>query len=581
MAKKKEKKAGKRMKKKELVKVLLEFFHTKQDEVLSLKYIFEQLHLTTHPLKMLCMDILSELSMDDYITEVDKHKYKLNNHGVEMTGTFQRKSNGKNSFIPEGGGEPIFVAERNSAHAMNNDKVRIAFYAKRRGREAEGEVIEILERANDTFVGTLEVAKSYAFLVTENRTLANDIFIPKEKLKGGKTGDKAIVKVVEWPDKAKNPIGQVIDILGRAGDNTTEMHAILAEFGLPYVYPAAVEKAADKIPAEISAEEIARREDFRGVTTFTIDPKDAKDFDDALSIRKLKGGLWEVGVHIADVTHYVKEGGIIDKEAEKRATSVYLVDRTIPMLPERLCNFICSLRMDIPSAEMTKYAANSMLATRISFMNDIANLCELVGADVNMVRDGIGSDSRIGRKFLYPGCGYGGSCFPKDVKALIKTAEQNGYSMQVLKAVEDVNENQKGILFEKLVKVFSGDLKGKTVALWGLAFKPGTDDMREAPALVLIEKMKQSGCNVRAYDPAAMDESRRRIGESVYYAHDMYDAALDADALILVTEWKEFRLPTWGVIKKAMKQPVVLDGRNIYDGDELQEMGFVYHCIGR
>ena len=346
MAKKKEKKAGKRMKKKELVKVLLEFFHTKQDEVLSLKYIFEQLHLTTHPLKMLCMDILSELSMDDYITEVDKHKYKLNNHGVEMTGTFQRKSNGKNSFIPEGGGEPIFVAERNSEHAMNNDKVRIAFYAKRRGREAEGEVIEILERANDTFVGTLEVAKSYAFLVTENRTLANDIFIPKEKLKGGKTGDKAIVKVVEWPDKAKNPIGQVIDILGRAGDNTTEMHAILAEFGLPYVYPAAVEKAADKIPAEISAEEIARREDFRGVTTFTIDPKDAKDFDDALSIRKLKGGLWEVGVHIADVTHYVKEGGIIDKEAEKRATSVYLVDRTIPMLPERLCNFICSLRPD-------------------------------------------------------------------------------------------------------------------------------------------------------------------------------------------------------------------------------------------
>ena len=316
MAKKKEKKAGKRMKKKELVKVLLEFFHTKQDEVLSLKYIFEQLHLTTHPLKMLCMDILSELSMDDYITEVDKHKYKLNNHGVEMTGTFQRKSNGKNSFIPEGGGEPIFVAERNSAHAMNNDKVRIAFYAKRRGREAEGEVIEILERANDTFVGTLEVAKSYAFLVTENRTLANDIFIPKEKLKGGKTGDKAIVKVVEWPDKAKNPIGQVIDILGRAGDNTTEMHAILAEFGLPYVYPAAVEKAADKIPAEISAEEIARREDFRGVTTFTIDPKDAKDFDDALSIRKIEDGVWEVlGVRRVDGEgRYLAEvapGGII------------------------------------------------------------------------------------------------------------------------------------------------------------------------------------------------------------------------------------------------------------------------------
>ena len=343
---KKEKKAGKRMSKKELAALLIDFFHAKSSETLSMKYIFSELRLTTHPQKMLCVDILHDLLADDYISEIEKGKFRLNNHGTEMTGTFQRKSNGKNSFIPEGGGEPIFVAERNSAHAMNNDKVKIAFYAKRKNREAEGEVIEILERANDTFVGTLEVAKSYAFLVTENRTLANDIFIPKDKLKGGKTGDKAIVKVTEWPDKAKNPIGQVIDILGQAGDNTTEMHAILAEFGLPYVYPKAVETAADKIPAEISAEEIAKREDFRKVTTFTIDPKDAKDFDDALSIRKLKDGLWEVGVHIADVTHYVKEGSIIDKEAEKRATSVYLVDRTIPMLPERLCNFICSLRPD-------------------------------------------------------------------------------------------------------------------------------------------------------------------------------------------------------------------------------------------
>ena len=343
---KKEKKAGKRMSKKELAALLIDFFHAKSSETLSMKYIFSELRLTTHPQKMLCVDILHDLLADDYISEIEKGKFRLTNHGTEMVGTFQRKSNGKNSFIPEGGGEPIFVAERNSAHAMNNDKVKITFYAKRKNREAEGEVIEILERANDTFVGTLEVAKSYAFLVTENRTLANDIFIPRDKLKGGKTGDKAIVKVTEWPDKAKNPIGQVIDILGQAGDNTTEMHAILAEFGLPYVYPKAVETAADKIPAEISAEEIAKREDFRKVTTFTIDPKDAKDFDDALSIRKLKDGLWEVGVHIADVTHYVKEGSIIDKEAVKRATSVYLVDRTIPMLPERLCNFICSLRPD-------------------------------------------------------------------------------------------------------------------------------------------------------------------------------------------------------------------------------------------
>ena len=343
---KKEKKAGKRMTKKELAKMLQDFFHAKQGEILSLKYIFEALKLTTHPLKMLCMDILSEMKEDDYITETEKHRYRLNTHGIEMTGVFQRKSNGKNSFLPDDGGEPIFIAERNSAHAMNNDRVRIAFYAKRRGKGAEGEVIEILQRANDTIVGTLEVNKGYAFLLTENRTLANDVFIPKDKLKGGKSGDKAVVKIIEWPERAKNPMGQVIDILGKAGENTAEMHAILAEYGLPYVYPAAVEKAADRIPAEIPAEEIARREDFRGVTTFTIDPKDAKDFDDALSIRQLKNGLWEVGVHIADVTHYVPEGGIIDKEAEKRATSVYLVDRTIPMLPERLCNFICSLRPD-------------------------------------------------------------------------------------------------------------------------------------------------------------------------------------------------------------------------------------------
>lgn len=346
MAKKKEKKAGKRMKKRELVDKLMDLFHAKSTETLSTKYIFSELQLTTHPLKMLCMDILSDMLEDDYISETDQGKYKLNNHGTILIGTFQRKSNGKNSFIPEGGGEPIFVAERNSAHAMNNDKVKIAFYAKRKKRDAEGEVIEILERANDTMVGTLEISKSYAFLVTENRTLANDIFIPKDKLKGGKNGDKAIVKIIEWPDKAKNPIGQVIDILGKAGDNTTEMHAILAEFGLPYVYPKAVEAAAEKIPADILEDEISKREDFREVPTFTIDPKDAKDFDDALSIRKLKNGLWEVGVHIADVTHYVKEGCIIDKEAEKRATSVYLVDRTIPMLPERLCNFICSLRPD-------------------------------------------------------------------------------------------------------------------------------------------------------------------------------------------------------------------------------------------
>lgn len=237
--------------------------------------------------------------------------------------------------------------------------------------------------------------------------------------------------------------------------------------------------------------------------------------------------------------------------------------------------------MDIPSAEMTKYAANSMLATRISFMNDIANLCELVGADVNMVRSGIGSDTRIGRKFLYPGIGYGGSCFPKDVKALIKTAEQNGYDMRVLRAVEEVNEIQKSALFDKLQKLFGNDLQNKTIAIWGLAFKPETDDMREAPVLVLIDKLQQAGCNIRAYDPAAMEECKRRIGDTIYYARDMYDAVLDADVLMLVTEWKEFRLPSWAVIKKTMAQQIVLDGRNIYEKKEMEEQGFIYHCIGK
>lgn len=235
---------------------------------------------------------------------------------------------------------------------------------------------------------------------------------------------------------------------------------------------------------------------------------------------------------------------------------------------------------DIPSAEMIKYAANSMLATRISFMNDIANLCEIVGADVNMVRKGIGSDTRIGKKFLYPGCGYGGSCFPKDVKALIKTAEQNGYDMRVLKAVEAVNEDQKSILFRKLLRHYGGDLKGKTVAMWGLSFKPETDDMREAPALVLIDKITKAGATVRVYDPIAMDECRRRVGDKVTYCKDMYEAVVDADALLLVTEWKEFRMPSWKVLRKTMKGNVIIDGRNIYDKVEAAENGFVYYKIG-
>lgn len=326
--------------------MLLNYFRTKPNEAFSLKQLFQALKLTTHPGKMLCVDVVEEMVEDNFLIEIEKGRYKINDKGQILTGTFQRKSNGKNSFIPDDGGEPIFIAERNSAHAMNNDKVKVSLCAKCKKRQLEGQVIEILEHANETFVGVLKVSKNYAFLLTEANTLANDIFIPKDKLKGGKNGDKAVVRITEWPEEAKNPFGEVIDILGKAGDNTTEMHAILAEYGLPYTYPQAVEAAAEKLSAEITPEDYAEREDFRDVVTFTIDPKDAKDFDDALSIRNLKPGLWEVGVHIADVSHYVKEGSIIDKEAVKRATSVYLVDRTIPMLPERLCNFICSLRPD-------------------------------------------------------------------------------------------------------------------------------------------------------------------------------------------------------------------------------------------
>ena len=351
--KKKEKKGGKHMKKKELAELIIGYFRNKPEATVSAKQLYQGLKLTTHPLKMLCNDIIREMLEDNFLIESERGRFKINDKGQVLTGTFQRKSNGKNSFIPDDGGEPIFIAERNSAHAMNNDRVKVALSARCKKKNLEGQVIEILKRANETFVGTLKVSKNYAFLLTESSTLANDIFIPKDKLKGGKNGEKAVVKITEWPEDSKNPFGQVIDVLGKAGDNTTEMHAILAEYGLPYAYPQAVEAAADKISAEISPEDYAEREDFRDVVTFTIDPKDAKDFDDALSIRSLKPGLWEVGVHIADVSHYVRENGIIDKEAVKRATSVYLVDRTVPMLPERLCNFICSLR---PNEEKLAYS---------------------------------------------------------------------------------------------------------------------------------------------------------------------------------------------------------------------------------
>lgn len=347
------KKGGKRLKKKELAKMLMELFQNNPAEVYDIKRIFRDLKLDTHPAKLLCMDLLEDLAMDDYIKETEKLHFRLNTTGQVFEAIFNRKANGKNTVTPLDGGEPVLVAERNSLHAMGGDKVKVTLLARRKHHVREAQVVEILERSDRSFVGRLEVRKDFAFLLTEDRTLANDIFIPKKALKGGKSGDKAVVKITEWPEHAKNPIGKVVDILGQSGDNTTEMHAILAEYGLPYAYPKSVEDEAEKIDLGITAEEIGQREDLREVTTFTIDPRDAKDFDDAISIRKTDDGLWEVGVHIADVSHYVKEGSIIDKEAVKRATSVYLVDRTIPMLPERLCNFICSLR---PNEEKLTYS---------------------------------------------------------------------------------------------------------------------------------------------------------------------------------------------------------------------------------
>jgi ribonuclease R len=365
------KKGGKRLSKKAVADALQGLFTASPNETFSLKYIFRALKLDTHPAKMLAIDALDEMCWDDYLSKVGDNQYRLNQKGQVQEGTFIRKANGKNSFLPDGGGTPIFVSERNSMFALNGDRVRVAMMARRQKHIKEAMVTEILSHKTDQAVGKLKVEKDFAFLITEGNIFVHDVLIPKKKLKGGKDGEKAVVKITQWPSKdSKNIVGEVIDVLGKEGDNNVEMHAILAQYGLPYKYPKNVEDAAEKIEPAITPEEISRREDFRDVFTCTIDPKDAKDFDDALSIREIENRksanckLYEVGVHIADVSHYVKENSIIDKEAQKRATSVYLVDRTIPMLPERLCNFICSLR---PNEEKLCYSV-------IFVMDDEANI---------------------------------------------------------------------------------------------------------------------------------------------------------------------------------------------------------------
>ena len=351
----KAKKGGKRMNKRQLTELLASFFQGQPNKTFSLKDIFRNLKLDTHPLKMLAIDILEELSWDDFLTRITDTSFRLNQSGQVLEGTFIRKRTGKNSFQPDGTDQPpVFVAERNSMYALDGDRVRVTLMARRNRHIKEAVVTEILKRSKTQFVGKVLTEHGVAFVRPDGENLSKDIIVPKRLLHRAAVNDKVIVRVVEWPqDEHGHIVGEVAAILGQTGDNTTEMHAILAQYGLPYTYPKNVEDAAEKLSAEITEADYAEREDFRDVFTCTIDPHDAKDFDDALSLRRLPDGLYEVGVHIADVSHYVAEGSVIDKEARQRATSVYLVDRTIPMLPERLCNFICSLR---PNEEKLAYS---------------------------------------------------------------------------------------------------------------------------------------------------------------------------------------------------------------------------------
>jgi ribonuclease R len=479
---------SKRMKKDLMAHAILDIFQKDPKSVYNYKQISKLIGIDGQVQKLQALDILYALAEDDILVELDRGRFRYNSLGTIAIGTFQRRSNGKNAFIPEDGGEPIRVAERNSAHAMDGDTVRVQLFARRKGSEPEAEVLEILKAKDRTYVGTLQINHDYAFLVTEDKSLANDIFIPKNNLKGGKNGEKALVKIMEWPDNAKNPIGEVLDVLGVAGDNNTEIHAILAEFGLPHKYPENVEQAADKIPEEIAQTEITEREDFREVTTFTIDPKDAKDFDDALSVRRTDKGNWEIGVHIADVTYYVKPDDIIDKEAIERATSVYLVDRTIPMLPERLSNKLCSLRQD-----------EEKLCFSVIF--ELNEKAEIISSRI--VRTVI----RSNRRFTY-----------EEAQNIIETGEGN-FKDEILK----LNELAKilrekrfadgAIDFDRYEVKFEIDEKGKPLSVY---FK----ESKEANHLI-EEFMLLANCNVaETIGKTAKGKSKKTF---VYRIHEQPD----------------------------------------------------------
>ena len=458
--------------------------------------------------------MLAEMAFDGEIIEVEKGKYKSPERNSVATGTFVRRSNGKNSVITDEDSETIMIAERNSQHALNGDRVKIHIAARRRGQEPEAEVIEIIEKKDQTFIGTLQVDKTMAFLKTDSKFLACDIFIPKAKLKGGKTGDKAIVKITDWPEDAKNPRGEVIDILGKTGDNQAEMHAILAEFGLPYKYPANVEKAADKISAGITDQEVARREDFRKVTTFTIDPKDAKDFDDALSIRKLPNGNWEVGVHIADVTHYVTPNSIIDREAKQRATSVYLVDRTIPMLPEHLCNGICSLR---PNEEKLAFSCVFELDDNANILN--ARICRTV----------IESD----RRFTY-----------EEAQERIETgkgdyAEEINILDRLAKSLRAKRFENGSVDFDREEVRFDLDETGHPV---GVYFKESKDANKLIEEFMLL-------ANKTVATTIGKPIGRRKAKPFVYRIHDVPDATRLADLATIASAFG-YKIKTSGSSKE-------------------------------
>lgn len=479
-------KPKKRLKKREILHRVVNLFNTYPSETMNYKQVSAEIGVTTQAGKLMVADILDTLFLEDFLLEVDRGKYKLNGLGSTAEGKFERRSNGKNSFIPADGGTALFVAERNSMHAMNGDRVRVQILAKRKGRETEAEVIEILERAQNTFVGVLDVTRNYSYLIVDSKILSNDIFIPKNKLKGGKDGQKAVVKIIEWPERAKNPVGEVIDVLGDAGNQHTEMHAILAEFGLPYKYPETVEKIAGKIPQKISDEEIKLREDFRNTVTFTIDPKDAKDFDDALSIKKLSKNEWEIGVHIADVTHYVKQGDIIDKEASKRATSVYLVDRTIPMLPELLSNNLCSLR---PKEEKLCFSV-------IFEMNDLAEI-----KNYRIRRTVINSDKRFTYEEAQEVIESGEGDFKEEILTLDKLA----------KILRQKRFTEGAINFDRREVKFEIDKEGKPISVH---FKEAKDSNKLIEEFMLL-------ANRTVAEAIGIHPKGKKAKTFVYRVHDL------------------------------------------------------------